>query len=243
MSVTSGFFNSIEGDRVYNADDFSRFYDGLTSDGVFRYFKGELEVGTGGGMSVKVAAGKAIVLGKYVENTQSLDLEITGGNSQPRYDAVVVGVDLDARTGDIYIKSGTPAASPAYPALENNATKKELCIAYAYVPANPTAISIITDKRADQAVCGWVALTNMAQALNTYRSSYTVDGDSKSAIPIGIAQYVPATDTLLAYKNGFFLQEGVDYTVQGIGGQAEIVMQSATPAGNRFDFVALKLDI
>lgn len=243
MSVTSGFFNSIEGDRVYNADDFSRFYDGLTSDGVFRYFKGELGVGTGGGMSVKVAAGKAIVLGKYVENTQSLDLEITGGNNQPRYDAVVAGVDLDARTGDIYIKSGTPAASPAYPVMENNATKKELCIAYVYVPANPTAISIITDKRADQAVCGWVALTDMAQALKTYRSSYTVTDNDKSVIPVGIPQYNPATDTLLAYKNGFFLQEGTDYTVQGTGEQATIVMPTVTANGNGFNFVVLKLDV
>lgn len=245
MGIYSGFFNSIEGDRVYNADDLSRFFAGVVSDGVFRYHLKELAVETTGAMGVRVLTGKAIVLGKYVETTETLKLDIAGGNSQPRYDAVVVGVDLEARTGDIYIKSGTPAASPAYPALEYKSNKKELCLAYVYVPANPTAVTAdnIKDMRADASICGWVALTNMAQALNTYRSSYTVDGDSKSAIPIGIAQYVPATDTLLAYKNGFFLQEGVDYTVQGIGGQAEIVMQSATPAGNRFDFVALKLDI
>ena len=66
MSVNSGFFNAVNGDRTYNADDLSQFFDGIISDGIFKYFKNELKVTANKGLSVRVLNGKAIVLGKYV---------------------------------------------------------------------------------------------------------------------------------------------------------------------------------
>ena len=35
MAVTSGFFNSLYGDRKYNAEQFSAMFDNLITDGVF----------------------------------------------------------------------------------------------------------------------------------------------------------------------------------------------------------------
>ena len=35
MSVSSGFFNSLNGDRKYNAAQMSAIFDGLIIDGVF----------------------------------------------------------------------------------------------------------------------------------------------------------------------------------------------------------------
>ena len=35
MSVTSGFFNSLHGDRRYNAEQMSAIFDGIINDGVF----------------------------------------------------------------------------------------------------------------------------------------------------------------------------------------------------------------
>ena len=36
MSVTSGFFDSINGDRKYNAEQMSSIFDGIVTDGVFQ---------------------------------------------------------------------------------------------------------------------------------------------------------------------------------------------------------------
>ena len=35
MSVTSGFFNSLNGDRRYNAEQMSSIFDGIINDGIF----------------------------------------------------------------------------------------------------------------------------------------------------------------------------------------------------------------
>lgn len=244
MSVKSGFFNSIEGDRVYNADDISQFFDGIISDGVFRYYKKELKVEATNEMSVRVLTGKAIVFDKYIENTAPLTLNITGGNSQPRYDAVVVGVDLFERTGDIYIKSGTPAASPAYPTMLDTPDKKEICLAYVYVPANPTSIVAdnITDKRSDSAVCGWVILTNVSAHLKNYRNNYITKSE-EYAIPITAQPYDANNDTLLVYKNGLFMTERVEYIVGETGSSAKIHLSDIAPANTSFDFVVLHLTI
>ena len=42
--VKYGFFNSMEGDRVYSAEDLACMYDGLVSDGVIRGLGAQLEV-------------------------------------------------------------------------------------------------------------------------------------------------------------------------------------------------------
>ena len=35
MSITSGFYNSYNGDRRYNAEQMSAIFDGIINDGVF----------------------------------------------------------------------------------------------------------------------------------------------------------------------------------------------------------------
>ena len=104
MSITSGFFNSINGDRKYNADDINEFFVGVLNDGIIKHYDSELEVEAGSDMTVNVKGGKAICLGKYIKNTGFLSLPIEASEDQPRYDAIVVGVDLENRTADIYVK-------------------------------------------------------------------------------------------------------------------------------------------
>ena len=243
MSVNSGFFNAINGDRTYNADDLSQFFDGIISDGVFKYFKNELKVTANNGLSVRVLNGKAIVLGKYVENSAALDLDIEGGNSQPRYDAIVVSVSLEDRQGNIYVKQGIASSAPTPPTLYDTPNSKEICLAYVYVGANASQIteSNIIDKRDDTAVCGYVKLTNVSAELKNYRNNYTTSG-TESVIPIGISQFDAAYDTLLIYKNGILLEETNEYLVQGTGSEAKVHLSSAAPAGQGFTFVVLHLD-
>ena len=34
MSLTSGFYNSLDGDRTYNAEQMSELFDGIINDGI-----------------------------------------------------------------------------------------------------------------------------------------------------------------------------------------------------------------
>lgn len=244
MAIKYGFFNSVNGDRTYNADDFNYFFQGIVSDGVFRLYKNELEVEPKTGMTVRVLTGKAICKERYVENTAALDLAIRGGDTQARIDAIVIGTDLEERTCGIYVKEGTPATTPTAPNLLDNANSKELALAYITVSANATTISAnnITDKRADVTACGWVKLTNTSIALTTYQNTVPTSGND-SVIDIGIQEYDSEHDTIFVYKNGLILQETTDYLIQGTGSNAKLHLSSSTPAGNTFTFVCMHMGI
>lgn len=247
MSIKSGFFNSINGDRVYNADDLNEYYNGILTDGVVKNLMGSLEVTAGDGMSVNVAAGKSIILGKYLLNNNIYNLAIEGSETSPRYDAVVCGVDLEERTGEIYIKKGTASSSPNYPALINTASKKEICLAFILVSAGATSINPanITDTRPDPSVCGWVNLTNVNPQIKTLKSHVEITDPNTSEININISEYDPTSDQLFVYLNGLLLSPLIDYTTAGSGSIAKIILTNAIQHtnDNYIDFIVFKIDL
>ena len=158
MAVTSGFFDSRNGDRKYNADQMSEYFRGIVSGGVFQHLDGGLQVTAGTGLSVNVAAGRAIVQNRWVQNSASLPLSISAASeTYGRKDAVVLRLDSSARTVSIVVKTGTPAASPAAPSMTRSGGVYEMALAYVNVAAGATSVTI-TDKRSDSAVCGWAAV-------------------------------------------------------------------------------------
>ena len=159
MAVTYGFFNSVSGDRKYNADKMSQYFRGLVSDGVYADVGDGLQVVAGSGMNVSVKAGRCLIDSKWMENDAALTVAITAASSTlNRYTAVVARLDYTNRLIEITTKDGTPAASPTKPVMQRDATYWELCLAYVYVKKGATNISqsAITDTRADTEVCGWV---------------------------------------------------------------------------------------
>ena len=158
MAVTYGFFNSVNGDRKYDADQMSAYFRGIVTQGVFQSLDGGLAVTAGTGLAVNVATGRAIVQDKWVNNDLAMTLTISDASATyPRYDAVVIKYDGSARTVSIYVKAGTPAASPTYPTMTRSGTTYEMCLAYVSVPANATSVTV-TDKRSDTSVCGWATV-------------------------------------------------------------------------------------
>ena len=159
MAVTSGFFDSVSGDRTYNADQMSLYFEGLISQGVFENVGDRLKVTAGTGMSVNVGTGRAIVQAKWVKNDASLNLEITAADVQKnRIDAIAIRFDATSRTVSIVVKEGTATTGTASPpARATGADVYELFLAYVSVPKATSAITQaqITDLRAS-ANCGWV---------------------------------------------------------------------------------------
>lgn len=243
MSIYSGFFNSVNGDRTYSADDLNYFFNGVMSDGIVKDYGSAFEVTVDGtGLTVTVLDGKAYCKGRYVENVGSMTLDIEGGGTLARYDAVVIGVNLTTRAGSVYIKKGTEGASPSYPTIENSATLKELCLAYIYVSAGATVITSdnITDERANTSISGWSSVIS-AKKLKEYRNRTTTVKGTNS-YNIGINKFDGLNDILSVYKNGLWLTED-EYTLSGTGEDAYITLtETPTSNLNELEFVVTKME-
>ena len=64
--MRSGFFNSIDGDRKYDADDISNYFLKLISNGVFATPANSMQIQAAGGMKVKVTPGWAFINCKWL---------------------------------------------------------------------------------------------------------------------------------------------------------------------------------
>lgn len=209
MAITYGFFNSVDGDRVYNAADFNSCIDAIASNGIFKRNGGGLQVNVNTGMSVQVLDGYARFKGYWIRNDAIMNLSIAAADTiNPRIDAVVVRVDTSARTVTITVKTGTAAGTPVAPTMTRSATVNEYCIAKIAVAANATSITQanITDARGDASICGWVKCGTPAR----YTNVITISA-STTTISIGISEY-SSGDLLDVYRGGLYLVSGVDYT-------------------------------
>ena len=158
MAVTYGFFNSVNGDRKYNAEQMSEYFRGIVNEGVFQHLDGGLAVTAGTGLAVSVASGRAIIQNRWVQNSDAMTLSISAASeTYARKDAVVVRLNYSTRSIEIAVKAGTPAASPSAPSMTRNSTTYEMALAYVNVAANATSVTI-TDKRSDSTVCGWATV-------------------------------------------------------------------------------------
>lgn len=168
MAITYGFFNSLDGDRTYDADQMSEYFDGLVSNGVYESVGGGLQVlAVSEGMAVNVSTGRALINCKWLNNSAVLTLDITQAHAiLNRWTAVIVRLDIVNRLMTITTKDGTPATDPVRPSMQNDASMVEMCLAYVYVAADSGSISQadITDMRGTN-LCGWV--TGLVEQVDT----------------------------------------------------------------------------
>ena len=133
MSVTSGFFNSLNHDRRYNAQQMSAIFDGIINDGVFSNIGVAFAVTADSGVTINIGVGKAWFNSAWVYNDTILPLTLEASEVVlGRIDAVVIEVDHNesVRMGDIKIVKGTPSSSPKNPTLANETKKHQYPLAY-----------------------------------------------------------------------------------------------------------------
>lgn len=166
MAFTSAFFDAElvngEYDREYSAEHFAEYFASFIANGVFPDPATNLQVvaNTVNDMNVLVSTGMGWINGYYCKNDGSYPLAIQAANGTlNRIDAVVIGWSQSDRTITAYVKTGVAASAPTAPSLERSADRYELMLATIMVNAGVTKItqSMITDKRPDSSVCGWVA--------------------------------------------------------------------------------------
>lgn len=144
MSVTSGFFNSRNGDRKYNAEEMSAIFDGVINDGVFASIGNGFAVSASSGNNINIGIGRAWFNSTWIYNDAVLPL--TAENSEvllDRYDAVVFNIDhSDAvRAATIKIIKGVPGSSPKYPTMANTEYLKQYPICYILRKAGSSEIT------------------------------------------------------------------------------------------------------
>ena len=147
MAVTSGFFDAIDHDRLYNAEDVGSLLDGVISDGILGTYGGHFEVThPSNGLNINVASGRGWFKNTWIKNDDDLTLTAEENTySYPRIDTVVIDINkTDAvRANTILIVKGGSSA----PTLIDEAAHKQYPIADIKVDASE--IIEITDRRTE----------------------------------------------------------------------------------------------
>lgn len=120
MALSYGFYNSMNHDRIYDARDFSRIFDGIINDGVYATIGDCFIVKEQSGLSVTVGTGRAWFNGTWTLNDSLLPITMTLSDVvRPRIDAIVLEVDTrdNSRINSIKFIEGTPSDRPYPPEM------------------------------------------------------------------------------------------------------------------------------
>ena len=154
------FFNDVDNDRLYMAEDFAAYFAKFIGNGVYASPASSMQVSAASsGLAVKIADGGCFINGYYAnaENEPLITLSTANG-SYGRYDLIVARLDFTKR--DIHIEriTGTVAESPVYPEIVRNDVQYDIALAAVYIAPNAIGINDadITDLRPDTDYCGFV---------------------------------------------------------------------------------------
>lgn len=177
MSFKYGFYNSVNGDRRYDAVDFGRIFDGVINDGVFGTVGKGMIVQAGDGMVVVVGNGKAWFEHTWSWLTADLPVVISTANSvYPRIDAIVLEINPDTRVNEIKTVEGTPASTAVKPTL----TEHQHVLAYVTVRAGATSIlagdiEVVVGTSQTPIVTGALQLLNLDPVIQSYTNKWGQD--------------------------------------------------------------------
>ena len=163
--VDAGFFDAIDEDRTYSAEDMNRPYRKLISNGVFATPAGTpsdfLQVfAAGNEMNIIVSAGYALIGDKWFEHPSDLMITISQNSEVlPRIDSIVAQVDKTqtGRAGNIVYRRGQASSNPVHPNINTEDDIAEFRLAD--IRISPSCVEItqnlITDCRGSSE-CPWV---------------------------------------------------------------------------------------
>lgn len=143
MSVTYGFYNSLNGDRKYNAIQFGSIFDGIIQDGVFQSVGQRFAVTpVPSQLAVYVGTGRAWFKHTWTLNDAELSVTFEPSNLVlSRIDAIVIEVNEQTRTNSIKAVTGTPGSNPSKPTVVNTQDVHQYPIAYVTIPYGAETIS------------------------------------------------------------------------------------------------------
>lgn len=144
MSVTSGFYPSLNGDRKYSAADFASIYSGVINDGVFASIGTCFVAKVGSNNLINIGIGRAWLNNSYIENDSVLPVSCSEPNLlYDRIDAIVIEINSSdlVRGNSIKFIEGVAASTPTTPTLQKSINVNQYPICYIYRRANSTSIA------------------------------------------------------------------------------------------------------
>ena len=145
MALSCGFYNSLDHDRKYNAEQFGSIFDGVIHDGVYMNIGGTMMVkATGVDMTVNIQTGRA-----WFNHTWTLNdtiYPITLPNAEQMLQKIVAIVleinnETNVRTNSFKTLVGTPASqNPQRPTLVNTESIHQYPLAYILIKPEVTVI-------------------------------------------------------------------------------------------------------
>lgn len=144
MSVTFGFYNSVNHDRRYNALQMSSIFDGIIRDGIFMSIGTAMVVKAASGMTVNVGEGRAWFDHTWTLNDSELPVKLEASELiLNRIDTIVLDVDHrdSVRANSIIAIKGTPASNPVAPTLIKSTDHNQYPLCNIYVKAGVTEIT------------------------------------------------------------------------------------------------------
>lgn len=150
-------------DRAISSQPLRKLIRDLFTTGVMPNPSTNLQVSAGtDGMTVQVSAGFAVVDGGLCQEEETRTLEVTAADdTYDRIDTVVVrwNENVDTRTADLYIISGTPSANPVRPTLQRDNSIYEIGLADVFITRRVATITNdkITDTRYESERCGIIS--------------------------------------------------------------------------------------
>gem|GEM_PF-1680936 len=159
MAITSGLFNSINGDRRYDAKWFAQYFATFIGNGVFPNPSTGLQVIANSNMTTSVKMGKGWINGYFIVNDGDYVLRHDNADGVlKRIDRVVMKLNHVKREIEVLIKKGGFASSPVAPSLQRDADAYELALADVLITNGATQITQanITDQRLNTSLCGIV---------------------------------------------------------------------------------------
>ena len=144
MALTSGFYNSVNGDRKYNAEQLSSIFDGLINDGILYNVGNRFNITALSGNNIQIGSGRAWFNHTWIYNDSNYTISLE--DSSPllnRIDAVVLEINRnsDIRSSRIMIIKGEESSSPSNPTLIKDEYQNQYPLAYIYRKANSSSIA------------------------------------------------------------------------------------------------------
>lgn len=258
MSVTSGFFNSHNGDRRYTAKQFSELINTLIIDGVFSNVGTAFSVKAGSGNSITVGIGRAWFNSVWVYNDALFPMTVRSAEIMlDRIDAVVIEINHSetVRAASIQLVNGVPSGDPERPELTNTDDVHQYPLAYIYRKAGndnvtqaditnmvgtsacPYVIGILDTQNIDALVAQWNSEFNIwFESLENI-----LDGDVAGNIALRILELEEKFRVLAEEKAVYDdLKDSSDETIQDrngfvIQGRTSMVGDSSGSYSNYYE--------
>lgn len=220
INITSGFYNSINGDRTYSANDMNKPYKRVITEGIFATPQGtpstDFQVlSANNAMNIIVKKGEGLLGNRWIELESDTVITVSSNTGiTPRRDSIIVRVDntQSGRVAQVIYREGTASSNPMPPNLVNTDTIKEIRVANIYVAAGATWISqdAITDLRGS-GECPWITSlikqvdtsTLYAQWQKAYQDYYDTETAAFNAFMESLTQQLTVNTNVVTYESHY----------------------------------------